>query len=233
MEYIDEGYDTLIVRGDYEGNSEAIAEVLNGLSFDQDGAWDPVFEVHEGYPVFEVHEGNIDTDRIEVENASAAFPRRAWYTSEDGRRLPANKVDELSDEGVEWHFDHYEEPSLEDLSRAIAPLMTRGTLELVSIRHDENGKIQLESLAIRSDGWAQRESQEFEIVIELHECSTETYGKGTRNSSKPPLIERMNEFWEQSAGDDSAVISFNEQQIRVIYGAGPGNLDRGIGGVSA
>jgi hypothetical protein len=42
MEYIDEGYDTLIVRGDYEGDSKAIAEVLNGLSFDQDGAWDPV-----------------------------------------------------------------------------------------------------------------------------------------------------------------------------------------------
>ena len=191
MEYIDEGYDTLIVRGDYEGEWEAIAEVLNGLQFHRDGAWDPVFEVHKG---------NIDTDCIETENASAAFPLRAWYTSRDGRRLPEDKVDELSDEGVEWHFDDYEEPSLENL---------------------------------RSDGWAQRESQEFEIVIELPECSTETYGKGTQNSSKPPLIERINEFWGRSASDDSAVISFNEQQIRVIYGAGPGNLDRGIGGVSA
>ena len=190
--------------------------------------------MHEGYPVFEAHKGNIDTDCIELENASAAFPLRAWYTSKDGRRLPEDKVDELSDEGVEWHFDDYEEPSLEDLSKAIAPLMTRGTLELASIRHDESGKIQLESLAIRSDGWAQRESQEFEIVIELHEWSTETYGKGTQNSSKPPLIERMNEFWERSSDDGgAAVISFNEQQIRVIYRAGPGNLDRGIGGVSA
>ena len=192
MDYIDEGYGTLIVCGDYEGNSEAITEVLNGLQFDQDGAFDQGFMVHEG---------NIDTDRVEIANASAAFPLRAWYTSEDGGRLPSNKVDELSDEGVEWHFDEYEEPSLEDLSKAIAPLMTRGTLELASIRHDENGKIPLESLAIRSDGWAQRESQEFEFVqrIELHECSTETYGKGTQNGSKPPLIERMNEFWQQSA----------------------------------
>jgi hypothetical protein len=163
--------------------------VLNGLEF---GAWDQCFDENKGI---------IDTNCMEIPNASAAFPLRAWYTSEDGRRLPANKVDELSDEGVEWHFHEYEELSLEDLSKAIAPLLTRGTLELASIRHDENGKVQLESLAIRSDGWAHRESQEFEFVqgIELHGCSTETYGKGTQNGVKPPLIERMNEFWEQSA----------------------------------
>jgi hypothetical protein len=161
--------------------------VLNGLEF---GAWDQCFDENKGI---------IDTNCMEIPNASAAFPLRAWYTSEDGRRLPANKVDELSDEGVEWHFHEYEELSLEDLSKAIAPLLTRGTLQLASIRH-ENGKVQLEGLAIRSDGWAQRESQEFEFIqrIELHECSTETYENDTQKFSEPRIIQRMNEFWQES-----------------------------------
>jgi hypothetical protein len=189
MEYIGEGYDTLIVGGDYEGNSEPIADVLSGLKFDQ--ARDPNMR----FMVY-VDGGPVDTDRVEIDSPSAAFALRAWYTSKDGRRLFANKVAELSDEGVEWHFDDYEEPSLEDLSKAIAPLLTRGTFELVSVRHCKNGEVQFEGLAVRSDGWARRQSQAVEIVSRenWHKRSIETY---------EPRKLPANDFRETNSGENT------------------------------
>ena len=39
---------SLIVCGDYEGDLEAITEVLNGFSFDQDDDQEQRFVVHDG-----------------------------------------------------------------------------------------------------------------------------------------------------------------------------------------
>ena len=100
MGYTYGAYETLIVCGSYEGDLEAIAEVLNGFIFDQDN--------HPNQR-FVVHDGRIQPDRFDIEGASAAFPRT--------------------------NDDDYEEVSLAELSRTIAPLLKRGTLELVSIGH--------------------------------------------------------------------------------------------------
>jgi hypothetical protein len=170
MGYTHGSYGSLIVCGNYDGDLEAIAEVLNGLEFDQDEDRDQRFVVHDG---------RIEPDRFEIDNASAASPLCGWYQSEDGRRLPENKYRELpdGDDDGEWDFDDYEEVSLADLSKAIAPLLKRGTLELVSIRHYMTREIQFERLAIRSDGWVQRQSQKYESVPrdKWHTRSAGTY----------------------------------------------------------
>ena len=62
---------SLIVCGDYEGNLEAIAEVLNGYGFDQDDDREQRFVVHDG---------RIEPDRLDIYGLTAAFPLR-W--SED------------------------------------------------------------------------------------------------------------------------------------------------------
>jgi hypothetical protein len=150
-----EGYEdgTLIVCGDYQGDLEAIAKVLNAFEFGQGDMRDQRFVVHDG--------------RIEPSfwnnGLSAASPIRWWYTSKDGRRLPANEFPELPDE-EEWDrdSDDYECLSLKQLSETIAPLLTRGTLELVSVRAYKTRHIQFARLAIRSDGRAQHQSHNFE-----------------------------------------------------------------------
>jgi hypothetical protein len=169
---------SLIVCGNYDGDLEAIAKVLNGLEFDQAEDRDQRFVVHDG---------RIKPDRFDIDCASAAFPLCGWYKSEDGRRLPENEYRELpdGDDNGEWDFDDYEEVSLADLSKAIAPLLESGTLELVSIRHYKNRTLSFGRLAIRSDGRVQRQSEEFESVPrdKWHARSTATYKspRATRN----------------------------------------------------
>jgi hypothetical protein len=148
MGYTHGAYETLIVCGNYEGNLEAIAEVLNGFQFDQDEDQDRRFVVHDG---------RIQPDRFDIEGVSAS-PRHA------------------SD-------DDSEDVSLAELSKTIAPLLTRGTLQLVSIGHYKLKYIQLETLAIHSD--VQRQRQEYESVPrdKWHTRSTATYKppRATRN----------------------------------------------------
>ena len=142
-------YGALIVCGDYEGNLNAIAKVLNCFVYDQ--GYDPLR--------FVVHDGRIEPHIFGNETMSA-FPLRVWSKSEDGRRIPREELS--SDEGRYWQFDDYEEVSSEELSKTIAPLLTRGTLELVSIRHYRTRFILFHTLAIRSDGCVQRQSQKYE-----------------------------------------------------------------------
>jgi hypothetical protein len=173
-------YGTLIVCGDYRGDLEAIAKVLNAFEFDQGDERDQRFVVHDG---------RIEPDRFCIDAVSAAFPLRWWYTSEDGRRLTANDYLELPDEEKDGSWDSdgddYENLSLAQLSKASAPLLTRGTLELVSVRAYKTSDIQFQRLAIRSDGWAQRQSRDFESVPRKnwHKRSTATYKppRATRN----------------------------------------------------
>ena len=87
---------TLIVCGDYEGDLEAIAKVLNTFEFDAGEDRDQRFVVHDG---------RISTQGIDLAWASAAFPLRYWYKSKDGRRLPANEYLELPDEEDDGDWD--------------------------------------------------------------------------------------------------------------------------------
>ena len=142
-------YGALIVCGDYKGKLNAIAKVLNRFEYDQG----------DERLRFVVHNGRIEPNNFGNETMSA-FPLRLWLKSEDGRRIPGDEQCDHEDGG--WEIDDYEEVSLEELSKTIAPLLTCGTLELVSIRHYKTRFILFHTLAIRSDGWAQRQSQEYE-----------------------------------------------------------------------
>jgi hypothetical protein len=93
--------------------------------------------------------------------------------------------DEEKDGSWDSDGDDYENLSLAQLSKLIAPLLTGGTLELVSVRAYKTSDIQFQRLAIRSDGWAQRQSHDFESVPRKnwHKRSTATYKppRATRN----------------------------------------------------
>jgi hypothetical protein len=79
MTYTTHGeHGTLIVCGDYQGDLEAIAKVLNTFEFDQGDERDQRFEVYDG---------RIEPDRFDIDAANAAFPLRWLYKSEDGRDL--------------------------------------------------------------------------------------------------------------------------------------------------
>jgi hypothetical protein len=162
---------TLIVCGDYQGDLEAIARVLNAFEFGQGDMRDQRFVVHDG-PIEPSFWNN---------GLSPASPIRWWYTSKDGRRLPANEFPEfpeLPDE-EEWErdCDVPEDLSVEQLSKIIAPLLTRGTLELVSVRAYKTWSVQFARLAIRADGRAQHESRNYTSapVKNWHEPYRATY----------------------------------------------------------
>ena len=124
----------LIVCGDYAGDLEAIAKLLNTFEFDQDE------DQHERFVVVD---GRIQTDRYLIDNAGA-MPYYWHNGAED-------------EDGVC-------EPSLEAVSSAIAPYLTSGTLELVSISSYCGQYVILVRLSIRSDGWAQSERQQYDSV---------------------------------------------------------------------
>jgi hypothetical protein len=163
----------LIVCGDYEGDLEAIANLLNAFEFGQGD---------KAGQRFVVDDGRIEPDPSIIEPLTAALPIRWWYTSsKDGRRLPANELPEfpeLPDE-EEWEpdCDVPEDLSVEQLSKIIAPLLTRGTLELVSVRAYKTWSVQFARLAIRADGRAQHESRNFTSapVKNWHERYRATY----------------------------------------------------------
>jgi hypothetical protein len=164
-------YETMIVFGDYEGDLEAIAKVLNAFEFGQGEMSDRPFLVSDGRIKLALWNNGL----------TAAVPIRWWYTSKDGRRLPANEFPEfpeLPDE-EEWECDCDvpEDLSVEQLSKIIAPLLTRGTLELVSVRAYPPCDLQFARLAIRADGRAQHESRNYTSapVKNWHERYRATY----------------------------------------------------------
>jgi hypothetical protein len=150
---------TLSICGEYEGDLDSIAEVLNGFEFDED----------EGRARrFQVFDNSIEAVPSDPQGLNAAFPVCAWFSTKDGRRLPASKYGELRDEDVdEWEYEGCEDVSLAELSNAIAPLLKRGTLELVSTIHREAGFRQ-ETLEIRSDGLVQRHKYDCETFQPEH-----------------------------------------------------------------
>jgi hypothetical protein len=142
----------LIVCGDYEGDLAEIVSILNGFEFDQE---------EEERIGFVVLNGRIEPDRF-GNDAASAFPFRTWLKSEDGRRILPSKFNGLSEKDREAEWDAETEIiTLKELSKTIAPLLTRGTLELVAIRHKMSREAIFEKLAIRSDGRIRRQSQHY------------------------------------------------------------------------
>jgi hypothetical protein len=128
MEFdLDDG-GSLIVCGDYDGDLEAIAEVLNTFEFDAG---------EDRHERFGVHDGRIRVQGFGLGFASAAFPLRWWWESKDGRRLPNNEYLKRPDEERHrvWNYVDYDYPDLAELSKMIAPWLTRGTFVLVSCQY--------------------------------------------------------------------------------------------------
>jgi hypothetical protein len=153
---------SLIVFGEYAGDLEAIAKVLNAFEYEQD------VDKHERFVVVD---GRIQTDSYLVDEDASVMPYRWDVEGEDEPRY---------------------DPSLEDVSGAIAPLLTSGTLELVSIKCRFGLFIDLERLSIRSDGWAQIQSHwdSGEHDEDRYVCSTATYEPGdqcTTDTDEPPF----------------------------------------------
>jgi hypothetical protein len=121
----------LIVCGDYAGDLEGIAEVLNSLGLDI--GWDKDER-------FVVVDGRIKSNRHVLENAGAM----PYCSHEQGEDEPRYQAD------------------LEALRDAIAPLLTSGTLELVSESNIRGRVVILKRLSFRSNGWAQSEWQQYD-----------------------------------------------------------------------
>ena len=81
-------YGTLIVCGDYQGDLEAIAKVLNAFEFDQGDERDQRFVVHDG---------RIEPDRFRIDAVSAAFPLRWWYTSVSASGMTRSETSDCSE----------------------------------------------------------------------------------------------------------------------------------------
>ena len=138
----------LIVCGDYTGDLEAIARVLNKDQEDER---------------FVVVNGRIETDRYCIVGRSAT---------------PFGRYVAVEEEGEEFYY----QPPLNEISGAIAPLLTSGTLEFVSVRSTYGQFVELEKLSIRSDGWVQTQSQRYDSS-KRGKCSTENFELETRPNS--------------------------------------------------
>lgn len=145
-----DAYGTIIVCGDYEGDLDAIAEVLNSLRLNQDGAQFSAYD----------DEGIIGLDGFGVQYPTV-FPSREIYLFGDGRKVFADASDASVVE--QWEADkdgdlESESYSLEELSGLISPLLTKGTIELIAVGNEKNRYAYYDRLIIRSDGSAERHS---------------------------------------------------------------------------
>jgi hypothetical protein len=139
------------------GNYEGNLAAIAGVL----NGWQWVVDPFGPEKCFVVHDDRIEPNRHEVDSVSAAFPRA----------YDADK-------------EVCEEVSLAALSGTIAPLLTRGTLEVVSIGHCYWRSVTVETLAIHADGRVQRKIQTYESdpPDKWHTCSTETFPPGAVNT---------------------------------------------------
>ena len=103
-----DAYGTIIVCGDYEGDLDAIAEVLDSLKLNQS---DVQFSVY----------------------ADEGVHRPGWRWSSIPDRLST-----LYDADEDGDLSELEEYSLEQLSGLISPLLMKGTIELVAVATEKD-----------------------------------------------------------------------------------------------
>ncbi len=143
-----EPFGSIIVCGDYKGDLPAIVKALNNsLWFTSDEA------------KFKVRNGAIRLDRPWVQ-IPTAHPARIKITFADGKMafLDELRPSERRNWEAEAIDDRPETASLGSLSKKIAPLLTRGSLELVAVAHGGDDQAYLDRLVIRCDGSAERHS---------------------------------------------------------------------------
>jgi hypothetical protein len=142
-------YGMNVVSGDYEGRVGEIIKLLNKLNLHEDD--ESTFIEHRKRIVMSTRSQETPT----------VFPLRHIMVFEDGRRMDSR---EATDRLIrEWRWKDpseeadYEEYSLQMLSDIIAPLITKGTFELVAVGHDATmHSVYHERLVIRADGSAER-----------------------------------------------------------------------------
>lgn len=142
-----DAYGTIIVCGDYEGDLNAIVNVLNWLKLTSDRAQ---FQVHKDEREYIY----LDSHCVQYPTLS---PSRRIYVFEDGRQVSADDADEVVIQ--EWEdndgdLDYGEPYTLEELSSLISPHLRKGTLELVAVANEKDTYAFCERLVIRSDGTA-------------------------------------------------------------------------------
>ena len=143
-----DAYGMIIVCGDYKGDLDAIAEVLNSLKLNKS---DVQFSVYGD-------EGIIALDGYDILYPTVC-PCREIYVFGDGREVFADASDasvvEQWEADEDGDVDEGEEYSLEQLSGLISPLLTKGTIELVAVATEKDRYAYYDRLIIRSDGSAE------------------------------------------------------------------------------
>jgi hypothetical protein len=138
-----EPYGTIIVCGDYEGNTEAIANALNSLGLNSDGV------------KFSANEEHVALENYHVP-CPTVFPERDVIRFDDGRKYFFDEADKSVIE--EWEKGNCglegEPITLETISDLISPFLTKGTIELVAVGY--TWAVYEERLVIRCDGYVER-----------------------------------------------------------------------------
>ncbi len=140
-----DAYGAIIVCGDFEGEIDSIVETLNRFQWTADG-----------------DEFKRVGDKIWMSSYGVqyptVFPSRGGMLFGDGRKCFLDEashllVEEWENEGGDMFEEEY---NLESLVKAIAHLLTSGTLELVASANEKSRYAYFERIAIRSDGNAER-----------------------------------------------------------------------------
>lgn len=136
---------SILVCGDYKGDIKQIANVLGKLIGYYPGN-EPGFEANED-------ESKLDWNG-DCWGLVSIDPERHSLKLSDGRRVYADEADEMILK--QWEADggdsDCEECDLETVSRLVSPLLTSGTIELVSFTTMQCFFISHGRLIIRSDG---------------------------------------------------------------------------------
>jgi hypothetical protein len=155
---------SIIVCGDYKGDLPAIVKALNNsLWFTSDEAR------------FKVRHGAIRLDRPWVE-IPTVHPDRIRLAFADGKTAFLDEA--RPSERRSWEAQEIdgriETASLGALSKKIAPLLTRGSLELVAVALGGDGQAYLDRLVVRCDGSAERHSFHCDAFKKKSWSSSET-----------------------------------------------------------
>jgi len=158
-----DAYGTIVVCGNYRGNLNEIADALNLFE------WNADYEKFHAYK--DAHVVGLERNGIQY---PTVFPERHILVLNDGRRYFADEADETTTEdweaeGGEIDVEFY---SLEQLSKVISPLLTKGTIEIVAVAYEKSTYAYYERLVIRSDGYAERHRHNSTIFSKNEPWST-------------------------------------------------------------
>lgn len=161
-----DAYGIIIVCGDYEGDLNAICDVLNSLDMTNDDARFAVYE----------NEGIIGLDSYEVQYPTLS-PCRDFYVLDDGRRVFFDEADQsIIDEWEQGKcLSEGQEYTLEQLSALISPHLTKGAIEFMAVAHEKCRYAYCERLVIRSDGSAERRRYHTDIHSTTEPWSHDEY----------------------------------------------------------